>query len=327
MCMDMILKPIKPFEPVSTESIPEGEEWISQIKWDGVRILVYYDGKETKLYNRRKNERTNHFPEIADVSSYCKAESVILDGEVIALGENGRPSFRQVMRRDALRRLDRVEHMRTSVPVYYMIFDIVYCNGKWVNELPLKERISLLEEIIVPSKQIQLTTSKGDGDTLFEVTRDQGMEGIVVKNLHSKYKIEGKDNNWQKVKNMQDIIAAVGGVTYRNNVVNSLLLGMYDTEGNFIYIGHAGTGKLKRAEWVSLTKLVEPLKREASPFSNKPERIKQTQWLKPELTVKIQYIEWPQGRSVRQPSIQSFMNIPPEECILPEEQIPEKQKL
>jgi bifunctional non-homologous end joining protein LigD len=107
----------------------------------------------------------------------------------------------------------------------------------------------------------------------------------------------------------------------------SLLLGMYDKDGNFIYIGHAGTGKLKRAEWVSLTKLVEPLKRAASPFSNKPERIKQTQWLKPELTVKIQYIEWPQGRSVRQPSIQSFMNIPPEECILPDEQILEKQKL
>ena len=315
-----MIKPILPFEPISSSEIPEGSKWISQMKWDGVRILSYFEGKDMKLYNRRKNERTAHFPEITQLKSYCKAKSVILDGEVIALGNNGQPSFREVMRRDAIRRMDRVEHLIPAVPVYYMIFDIVFYNGNWVNDLPLRERMDILKEIILPEKHIQLTTSHEDGETLFEVTKEKGMEGIISKNLNSKYKLAGKDESWKKIKNMQDTIAVVGGVTYRNGIVNSLLLGMYDGSKELRYVSHAGTGKLKQADWRALTKLVEPLKQVDSPFVNQPERIKQTQWLQPQLTVKILYIEWPKGRSIRQPSIQAFVDIPPEECILPEQQ-------
>lgn len=316
----MDLQLIKPFEPMSCQSVPDGHDWLFQMKWDGVRIITYFDGKETKLFNRKKNERTHHFPELLPINSYCSAQSVILDGEVIALGENGRPSFHEVMRRDALRKLEKVKQMVHVVPVYYMIFDVVYHNGEWMTDLSLHERIELLSEIIIPTQNVQLTTVHEDGEALFEVTREQGMEGIIAKNKNSIYELGGKNNSWMKIKNFQDIIAVIGGVTFRDGIVNAVLLGLYDKTGNLHYIGHAGTGRLTKEDWRTITKYIDQLKVDEKPFINEPERsAKNATWVSPQLTVKIQYMEWPKGRSIRQPSIQAFTNVPPEECVLPDE--------
>ncbi|ADU31435.1 ATP dependent DNA ligase [Evansella cellulosilytica DSM 2522] len=308
---------IKPFEPVQANIVPQGNEWIYEMKWDGVRIINYYNGDNVRLFNRKQNERTQQFPELLDIHSYCKASSVILDGEVIALGENGKPSFHQVMRRDALRNMDKVKQLIPILSVFYCIFDIVYYNDEWVNDWHLSDRKDLLSEIITPNEFIQLTPSYDDGETLFDVTKQQGMEGIVAKKLSSTYAFGGKDNRWLKIKNFQDIIAVVGGVTYRNGIVNAILLGLYDNDMNLHYIGHAGTGKLTQNDWRILTNFVDQLKIAQKPFVNEPERAKDAQWIKPSLTVKIKYIEWPKGRSIRQPSIQSFVDIPPTECLLP----------
>lgn len=310
----MELNPIHPFEPVSSSTAPEGDEWISQIKWDGVRILTYWNGEETKLYNRKLNERTNTFPELTNIRSYTNADSIILDGEVIALDQNGTPSFHEVMRRDGIRRLDRVKFVMEAVPVYYMIFDIVYYNGKWVNDQTLKERLELLSTVITPNKQIQVVPINNENQALFEVSKLHGLEGIVCKNLNSRYLIDGKNSDWQKIKNYKDIIAVIGGVTYRSGIVNSILVGLYDDDDRFWYIGHVGTGKLTHAEWRELTKFIEAIKIAKNPFSNQPKRIKEIQWLDPLLTVKVQFIEWTEGHSLRQPSIQAFVNQEPRTC-------------
>lgn len=314
----MDIKPIIPFEPVSTEVFPRGENWIAQIKWDGVRILTYYDGQEVKLYNRKKNERTFHYPELQDIKSYCKANSVILDGEMIALGADGKPSFHEIMRRDGIRRLERVHHVQKMVQVTYMIFDVIFYNNEWINKRILKDRLDLLEQIIIPNKHVQLVTSSPAHEiqTLFKVVENHDMEGVLIKDLNSLYFIDEKSDKWQKKKNYKDLIAVVGGVTLRNKVVNALMLGLYDKEGQLWYIGHAGTGKLKQSEWRQLTKLIQPLVMEQRPFINKPERVKDALWIRPQITVKIQYIEWTEGRSLRQPSIQAFVNVPPDECML-----------
>lgn len=312
----MELNPIYPFEPVSSNNVPEGQEWISQIKWDGVRILTYWNGEETKLYNRKHNERTNIFPELTNIRSYTNADSIILDGEVIALDQNGNPSFHEVMRRDGIRRLDRVKFVMEAVPIYYMIFDIVYYNGEWVNDKPLKERLELLSSVIKPNKHIQVVPVNNDNQALFEVSKQHALEGIVCKNLNSRYIIDGKNSDWQKIKNYKDIIAVIGGVTYRSGIVNSILVGLYDDADRFWYIGHVGTGKLTHAEWKELTKIIEAIKIEKNPFSNHPKRVKEIQWLSPLLTVKVQFIEWTEGHSLRQPSIQAFVNQDPKTCKL-----------
>ncbi|PGL69059.1 non-homologous end-joining DNA ligase [Bacillus sp. AFS055030] len=312
----MELNPIYPFEPISSDIVPTGPEWISQIKWDGVRILTYFDGTEVKLFNRKLNDRTNIFPELTNIKTYTTAQSIILDGEVIALDQNGNPSFHEVMRRDGIRRMDRIDSAIQAVPIFYMIFDILFYNGEWVTPLPLQQRQNLLFEAIQPNQQIQLVPNHTDGVGLFEVAKQHNLEGIVCKNLNSKYLINGKHNAWQKVKNYKDVIAVIGGVTYRSGIVNSILVGLYNEEHQLVFIGHVGTGKLTKTEWKDLTTVIDTIKIENNPFSSQPKRIKEIQWIEPLLTVKVQFIEWTEGHSLRQPSIQAFIEKDPKECTL-----------
>lgn len=310
------MNPIIPMEPISCEKIPQGADWIAQVKWDGVRILTYFDGQGTRLYNRRINERTHQYPELAQIQTYCNARSVILDGEVIALGTDGKPSFHEVMRRDGIRRLEKVSQAQKAVPITYMIFDVLFTNNEWIIDLTLRERLSLLSEIIIPNDHVQLVDGHDDGNTMYEVIKQHGMEGIVLKNLNSKYLIGGKEKQWQKKKYYRDTIAVVGGVTLRDNVVNSLLLGLYDPEGRLFYIGHVGTGKLTRNDWMALTERIAPLVQSRMPFVNTPSRSKGAVWLRPQVTVKVQFAEWTEGYTLRQPSIQAVVDIPVDDCVL-----------
>ncbi|GAA4712751.1 RNA ligase family protein [Brevibacillus fulvus] len=310
------MQPIDPMEPIASEVVPHGPEWIAQVKWDGVRVLTYADGLSVRLFNRRQNERTWHYPEITQLGDYCKTNSVILDGEVIALGEDGKPSFHEVMRRDGLRRMEKVSQMQKIVPVTYMIFDLLYLNGEWVIQRSLQERMELLQRMIVPNEQIQLVSSHNDGSALFTVVQQHQLEGIVLKNLTSRYVLGGKDASWRKVKDYRDLIAVVGGVTLRDGIVNSLLLGLYDREGRLHYIGHAGTGKLTQQDWRGLTQTIVPLRQQAMPFYRLPSRHKDAVWLSPQLTVKVQFAEWTASGTLRQPSIQSFVDLPAAECVL-----------
>lgn len=311
----MDFQPIAPFEPVSANSIPEGKQWIAQIKWDGVRILTYYDGKEIRLFNRKKNERTQHYPELLHISSYCTAKSVILDGEIIALGSDGKPSFHEVMRRDALRRIDRIEQIQNIVPITYMIFDVIFYNGSWVDQEPLAKRLQLLSEMIRPSKQIQVVSSYEDSQAVYTAIKEQELEGIIVKDRNSTYFMNGKNDRWQKVKNYKDLFAVVGGVTFRSGLVNSLLLGLYNEKGQLYYIGHAGTGKLTQNDWRNLTEMIQGGMIIAErPFINLPERNKEAIWIVPKLTVKVKFMEWTRSKTLRQPSIQAFMDLIATDC-------------
>jgi bifunctional non-homologous end joining protein LigD len=311
----MQLTPIVPFEPVLTDSIPDGDNWIAQIKWDGVRMLTYFDGKEVKLYNRKRNERTLHYPELCDIGSYCQAHSIILDGEIIALGLDGKPSFHEVMRRDGIRRMEKVKDVLRRVPITYMIFDVVFCNGQWLDKRPLQERIEILSNTIIPNDSIQLVSIHHDAGTLFDVMQQQNMEGIVVKDLNSQYFINTKNAHWKKRKFYKDINAVVGGVTLSGGIVNAVLLGLYDDGGQLTYIGHSGTGRLTKEEWREFTEAIRPLVTAQRPFKNHHARFKDAVWLMPEITVKIQFMEWTSNQTMRQPSIQSFVQVQPKTCV------------
>ena len=308
-----MLEPIKPMEPISSTQIPTGDEWIAQIKWDGVRILTYYDGKCVRLFNRKKNERTDHYPELLNISTFCSAKSVILDGEVIALAEDGKPSFHEVMRRDGLRKLDKVKFLRQSVPIFYMIFDVLYLDGVWVTSKPFSERSQLLHSIIQPNETIQVVSSFENGEELFQLMENQGMEGVVMKRQSSTYQI-GQKQEWMKVKNYQDLIAVVGGYTLRQGTANSLILGLFDDEGHLYYIGHAGTGKFTHQEWRTLTDQLKQIETTDRPFKTAVEREDEAHWVHPKLTVKITYAEWTAGRALRQPSIQGLTDAEPLSC-------------
>lgn len=300
------MKPIVPFEPVVAEHIPEGGEWVHQIKWDGVRMLTYYDGNEVRLINRNLLERTARYPELWDIRQYCTAESVILDGEMIAFDDH-KPSFREIMRRDGTRTPDGVRKAAQEIPATYVVFDLVYLNGGWMVDKPLEERQSLIAKYVIPTATVRIAENYSDGGQLFAAMQSGGMEGIVSKRLSSAYAVNGKDARWMKRKIVRDVIAVVGGVTYRGNTVNSLLLGLRDGRGGLRYIGRAGAGRLTDEDWRTVTKWAESVKTGRNPFGGIPERSADAVWVAPELQVKVTYSEWTPGDRLRHPAIQSFV--------------------
>ncbi|QRG65570.1 RNA ligase family protein [Brevibacillus choshinensis] len=315
----MDFKPIIPFEPISTDRLPSGENWIAQIKWDGVRMLTYYDGRKTSLINRRLNDRTLQYPELLDVKSYCSSSSFILDGEFIAF-DNKKPSFHEIMKRDSLRNKQSIDLAINQTPVTYMIFDILYYNGDWLNEQPLTQRYQILEQIINPQPHVQVVQNFYDANALYAVMIQHEMEGVVCKDLTSTYAIKGKDKRWQKKKIFRDLFAVIGGVTLRNGIVNALLLGLYNDDGELIYIGHAGTGKFSNKTWLDLTQMIRPIIIQNNPFSNQPERNKDAIWVKPEIVVKVKFMEWTLGKIMRHPSVQAIVNTPVSDCSFPQNQ-------
>lgn len=305
----MRLQPLLPFEPISGERLPGGDRWIAQLKWDGVRMLAYYDGTQTRLVNRRLHERTARYPELANVADYCSADSVILDGEVVAFAD-GKPSFQQVMRRDST----SSGRLAGLPSVTFMVFDLLYLNGQSIVNQPLAERQRLLERYVRPSDNVQLVKNFPDVAGLLAVTREHRLEGIVAKDLDSAYAIGGKDKRWQKFKHYRDLVAVVGGATFRGTVVNSLLLGLYDDAGRLFYIGNAGTGKWTQRHWKDVTERLKAEASDQSPFQSVPSRSKEILWVKPRTTVKVEYLEWTSHRTLRHPVIQALTETKPALC-------------
>ncbi|HWJ76820.1 MAG TPA: DNA ligase [Niallia sp.] len=307
-----MMKPVKPFEPIITDDIPIEENWVGQVKWDGTRILTYNDGNNTVLFNRKLNERTKQYPELVKIDTYFSEMNCILDGEVIAL-KNGKPSFYEVMKRDRLRNFNDIEVVIEQLPITYMVFDILYLNNEWLLDKPLKTRQELLEKVISPNKYVQLVPSFLDKEELYKVCMANDLEGVVYKDLTSTYVLNGKDSRWRKKKKSKDLVAVVGGVSYRNGTVNSLHLGLYNENKELVYIGSAGSGKLTTKDWKDLTSIVPTIIQNECPFNEKPS-LKGMEWLRPALTVKVSFLEWTNMNTLRHPVIESFVTVPISEC-------------
>ncbi|WP_445491103.1 ATP-dependent DNA ligase [Niallia sp. 03133] len=306
------MQPITPFEPIGTDIIPVGDNWIGQVKWDGTRILTYSSVKSVRLFNRKLNERTKQYPELLIPSKYTQAKSIILDGEIIALKE-GKPSFYEVMKRDKIKNIEKNERIIQNIPITYMVFDILYLDGKWLTKYPLVERQRFLKEIMIPNEHIQIVESFTDKEGLFQACMKSDLEGVVFKDLNSTYLIKGKDSRWQKKKKQHDLVAVVGGVSYKNSMVNSLNLGLFNEIGHLVYIGSVGTGKLTRKDWMDLTTAIKPLITEKTPFINFIDK-GNIVWLNPMLTVKVTFLEWIEGQILRHPVIEAFVSVSPSDC-------------
>ncbi|WP_332237697.1 ATP-dependent DNA ligase [Sporolactobacillus sp. KGMB 08714] len=184
------------------------------------------------------------------------------------------------MKRDSIRKANRISLTKENVPVYYRVFDLLYYNGNWVTDLPLKSRLDILRDILTPSENIQLTPNYAKGRELFNKIRQLDMGGIVAKKIDSSYWIGHQNANWRKIKNYKDVVAVVGGLSYREGSVHSILLGLYNTNDQLIYIGHCGPGKLTAREWQLFAERAVRLGDESSPFVNFQEK-KDLCWLKP----------------------------------------------
>lgn len=298
--------PVKPMEPVSCDKPFDSFDTLFQIKWDGVRVLAYiYPDKSVRLYNRRLNERTAQYPELVSALSGLDG-CTVLDGEIIAPGKDGKPDFPRVLKRDLCRSPRKISAAAAVISVNYMVFDLLWHNGKPVFSLPLAERLTLLNNIPFNKGIIQLVESVPEsGKALFNIAKSEGLEGIVSKKIRSGYHIGKKSDAWLKIKCHRELTAVIGGYLTDNGLPRSLLLGL-PFENELLFIGAAASG-ITQAQWRMLKQLFADTGGPC-PFKALPD-IKGAHWVKPLLGVNVRFLEYSSGGVMRSPSITGFTEV------------------
>lgn len=295
--------PITPMEPVKRETPFDSQEHVFQVKWDGVRILAFFNGTDVTLQNRRLHNRTVQYPELQALSRLSK-HPVVIDGEVIAL-KDGKPSFPTVMRRDRVASAGTVSSLINVIPISYMVFDILYYHHQMITNLPWHKRHEILQDLFSkPADPFHLVENFTGGIALFKEVQRMGLEGVVAKVRDSQYIPGGKSRLWQKIKNRPLLTCLIGGFTKRGENANSLLLGVFDQD-QFLYVGRAGSG-LKEDQWVSLTQVLLKIQTSSSPFVNPPKKTGIT-WVKPVHQVIVEYAEWTEETHLRSPVIKQVL--------------------
>jgi len=307
---------IKPMEPILTNSIMDGDGWVHQVKWDGIRGLCHVDNGRVLLYTRSGRERIEWYPEVSVIHSMLHCKQAVFDGELVVLNSKGVPSFYLVMSRERVKRRERLSYYMREYPVRYMVFDILYKDGVDLRGLALQDRQEILEAALGENDDIRIVSNYRDGEALFSLMKERQMEGIVSKRLNSHYIAGKKHREWFKTKIVKQLVAVVCGLKMKDGDINSLVIGTY--EGNRLHmIGSVSSG-LSRKDRRTLLDVLPQLKADESPSEDKT-HAKDTIWLKPVLTVLVSFMERePQG-GLRHPVLVGFSSRKPSEATGEEE--------
>jgi bifunctional non-homologous end joining protein LigD len=261
--------------------------WVFEEKYDGIRILAYKEGPKVSLISRNAIDRTSRYPDVAAAVATLKAQTLLLDGEVVVFDERNVSRFQLLQRGKGRPR--------------FAIFDVLYANGADLRRKELSLRRDALERLVHPSSTLMLSKRLSpDGKKAYQIAARRGLEGIIAKNLASVY-VEGRSSEWLKVKAHQEDEFVIGGFTEpagSRQYFGALLLGVF-SRGKLRYVGKVGTGFDERT-LESLHKQFHPLIREKSPFSTDV-RERGATFLSPKLIAQISYAEQTTDGKLRQP--------------------------
>ncbi|GMQ59735.1 non-homologous end-joining DNA ligase [Vallitalea sediminicola] len=294
---------IKPMEPVLSTKIIEDDDFIHQIKWDGIRGITYIDGDNHKVFTKNGNERTDYYPELNEINQLFNGKSGIIDGEIIVLDDNLRPTFNYILNRERVRNQAKIKYYANRYPIKYIVFDILFLDGKDLRSYSLEHRIDILNKSLNKSSIITITDSFDDGVMLYELMEQKNYEGIVSKNINSRYTAGKKHDMWFKTKTFKKMLTVIGGIQLDNGRIKSLLLGIYNEE-DIVYIGNASLG-LKESDFNLLKEYMGVISMDQSPFEN-INKAKNVIWVKPILTCWVSFLEWTNTNSLRHPKIIGF---------------------
>lgn len=292
-------------EPVQVSKPFDSDDFLFQIKWDGVRCLAY-SSNGIRLINRHLNERTTQYPEIVDALSFMP-ENTVIDGEIVVPGDDGKPSFHKVMQRDLAKTPHTITKLCHTLPAVYMVFDILWYKGRNIMEKPLTERIDYLKNLIRKNNSVFCVDSVfGTGIALFDAVKNESLEGIVAKELSSPYVLGKKVPLWKKIKNWREINAIIGGYSLdESGRIRSLMVGIPVGEG-LRYVGNVYSG-LTQEHLTVLKKYFETKTPPPCPFINvTASKDASIRWITPEINLKIKFLEWSPDGKLRNPTVVGF---------------------
>jgi bifunctional non-homologous end joining protein LigD len=290
-----------------TGTLPRDDAgWTYEIKWDGVRAIAYSTPGELRLESRNLKDVTASYPELGRLNRALSSHAAILDGEIVAFDEQGRPSFAALQHRMHVSSGTQAKRLAKAAPVTYMIFDLLWLDGHSLMGLPYEDRRELLEKLDLNGATWQTPEHlSGSGRDVLQATAEQHLEGILAKRLDSTYEPGGRTSAWTKIKNVgrQELVIGgwLAGEGRRERRIGALLVGVYEPDGAFRYAGRVGTG-FSDAELDRLGKLLAPLKREDSPFTSGERPPRESVFVEPQLVAEIEFSAWTSAGSLRHPS-------------------------
>jgi len=278
-------------------AVPAGRGWTYEVKWDGYRTIAVKNGARAALYSRNLKDFTKTYPSIANAIERLPPKSVVLDGEVVAIDDDGRPSFQAL------------HHSDGHTLVYY-VFDILYLDGRDFAREPLTTRREALAQLTFAPPILRSDPLPGTPAQIEEAVRALGLEGLVAKRVDSRYEAGRRSRSWIKVKFQRRQEFVVGGFTEDGNRVDSLIVGYRD--GRMLLSAgkvRAGmTPPLRR----QLFEALSPLRQKRCPFANLPETstshwgegitaedMDTIAWVKPTTVVQVAFTEWTRDNHLR----------------------------
>jgi bifunctional non-homologous end joining protein LigD len=283
---------IHPMLATPVEKPFDDPEWLFEIKWDGYRAVSFLQDGKVRLVSRNQNDLTGEFPELHELSKSIKAENAVLDGEIVVLDDQGRPSFSMMQQRTGIRKGGRRTGARRDLPVQYYVFDLIYLDGSDLRRVALEQRKQALAQIVLPNALVRYSDHFPQGLALFDLAKQKGLEGILAKKRASHYE-ERRSQEWLKVKVTQTVDCVVGGYTDpegSRQCFGSIVLGLYDKKGRLIHVGQAGTG-FNQAMLKEIFQLLKGLETKSNPFYGDVDAA-HTHWVKPERVAEIKFTEW-----------------------------------
>ncbi len=300
----------------------EDSDWAFEIKWDGVRAIAYCRAGEVRLESRNLNDISDSYPELARVDRALGSHRAVLDGEIVAFGADGRPSFGALQQRMHVASREQARRLGKRTPVTYVIFDLLWLDGHSLMGLPYAERRERLAALELNGESWQTPEHiVGHGSQLLAASAEQRLEGIVAKRLDSLYQPGARTGSWLKIKTTgrQEFVVGgwLAGKGRRRATIGALLLGVNEPAGGLRYVGRVGTG-FSDSELGRLQSLLVPLERESSPFAvGSPPR--DAIFCEPRLVAEVEFTEWTSAGNIRHPSYKGLREDKPAALVVRED--------
>ncbi len=298
----------------------DDDRWAYEIKWDGVRALVYSEPGRIRFESRNGNDITGGYPELRALNRALSSHSAILDGEIVAFDEHGRPSFGRLQQRMHVRGESAVRRLAKEVPVAFIAFDLLWLDGHALFDLTYAERRELLLDLQLQGPAWRTPEHVvGNGAAVLAASLENGLEGVVAKKLDSTYEPGRRSACWLKIKNVrrEDVVVGgwVPGTGKRTDRIGALLVGVSE-DGALRFAGRVGTG-FTEAELQRLSKVL--VRREDSPFADAgdgPKPPRESVFVEPTRVAEVEFTEWTSDGVMRHPSYKGLREEAPQSAFL-----------